>query len=342
MRTSRPAHGSRSAARGPLPPWRARARSACSQVRRWRHRPTSRPRSGRTRSTATRPPRPTSPSTRSGTTSTRPAPIYVAILPTSARDLYGGSVTELGKAIANELRRNGSYMVVSGDQWAAANYGGAISNDQAKTLASQAVDDHRNDPQAAVLQWVDQVGAAARGEPVGQTGGDGGGGAGGVIGAAAVLTALAVGGGADSMRAAAPRTAGRAPAGAGGGQGGRPGGPWPSPTTSAPSTWTPACPTPTVRRYATTPRRSTSTRRRRPPRPGQADRGPGPRWRPRGRPVRDGVDQGDPGGPPAPRAPAPLLLRPPPRPLGRGRPVGASRRRPPDGPGVRGRRPADP
>jgi hypothetical protein len=123
-------------------------------------------------------------------------PIYVAILPTSARDPYGGSVTELGRAIANELRQNGSYMVVSGNQWAAANYGGAISNDQAKTLASQAVDDHRNDPQAAVLQWVDQVGAAARGEPVGQAGGDGGGGAGGVIGAVAVLTALAVGGGA--------------------------------------------------------------------------------------------------------------------------------------------------
>jgi hypothetical protein len=122
-------------------------------------------------------------------------PIYVAILPTSARDPYGGSVTELGKAIANELRRNGSYMVISGDQWAAANFGGAISNEQAKDLASQAVDDHRNDPQAAVLQWVDQVGAAARGEPVAQAG-DGGGGAGGVIATVAVLTVLAVGGGA--------------------------------------------------------------------------------------------------------------------------------------------------
>ena len=123
-------------------------------------------------------------------------PIYVAILPTSARDPYGGSVTELGKAIANELRRNGTYMIISGDQFAAANYGDALPDGQAQTLADQAVDDHVNDPQAAVLQWVDQVGAAARGEPVAQTGGDGGGGAGGVIATVAVLTALAVGGGA--------------------------------------------------------------------------------------------------------------------------------------------------
>ena len=90
-------------------------------------------------------------------------PIYVAILPTSARDPYGGSVTELGKEIANELRQNGTYMVISGDQFAAANYGDALPDGQAQALADQAVDDHRNDPQAAVLQWVDQVGAAARG-----------------------------------------------------------------------------------------------------------------------------------------------------------------------------------
>jgi hypothetical protein len=122
--------------------------------------------------------------------------IYVAVLPTSARDGYGGSVIELGKAIANELRRNGTYMIISGDQWAAANFGGAIPNEQAKALASQAVDDHPNDPQVAVLQWVDQVGAAARGEPVGQSSGDGGGGVGSVIATVAVLTALVVGGGA--------------------------------------------------------------------------------------------------------------------------------------------------
>ena len=35
-------------------------------------------------------------------------PIYVAILPASARSGYGGSTTELGKAIAQKLRRDGT------------------------------------------------------------------------------------------------------------------------------------------------------------------------------------------------------------------------------------------
>ena len=120
-------------------------------------------------------------------------PIYIAVLPESAREGYGGSVTELGKAIANELKRNGTYMVVSGDHWAAGTYGDTIPRGEASRLASQAVDDHRNDPQAAVLQWVDGVAAAARGEPADQSGG-GGGGVG--IGAIAVLALLVVGGGA--------------------------------------------------------------------------------------------------------------------------------------------------
>jgi hypothetical protein len=120
-------------------------------------------------------------------------PIYIAILPTSARAGYGGSTTELGKAIANELRRDGTYMVVSGTQWAAGTYGDTLPRGEASKLASKAVDDHKNNPQAAVLQWVDGVSAAARGEPAAQSGG-GGGGVG--IGAIAVLALLVVGGGA--------------------------------------------------------------------------------------------------------------------------------------------------
>jgi hypothetical protein len=53
-------------------------------------------------------------------------PIYIAVLPTSARDEYGGSLEELTKAIANGVHRNGTYMVVSGDDWEAGNIGGAI------------------------------------------------------------------------------------------------------------------------------------------------------------------------------------------------------------------------
>jgi hypothetical protein len=120
-------------------------------------------------------------------------PIYIAVLPESARSGYGGSTTELGKAIANELKRDGTYMVVSGDQWAAGTYGNTLPKGEASALASKAVDDHKNDPQAAVLQWVDGVAAAARGEPADQSGG-GGGGVG--IGTIAVLALLVVGGGA--------------------------------------------------------------------------------------------------------------------------------------------------
>jgi hypothetical protein len=120
-------------------------------------------------------------------------PIYIAILPASARSGYGGSVTELGKAIANELQRNGTYMVISGNQWAAGTYGNTIPRGEASRLASTAVDDHKNNPQAAVLQWVDGVAAASRGEPADQSGG-GGGGVG--VGAIAVLALLVVGGGA--------------------------------------------------------------------------------------------------------------------------------------------------
>jgi hypothetical protein len=122
-------------------------------------------------------------------------PIYIAVLPTAARDEYGGSLEELTKAIANGVHRNGTYMVVSGSDWEAGNVGGAIPPGQASALATQAANDHRDDPEAAVLQWVDQVSSAAKGEPAAQSGGDGGGGGVG-IGTIAVLVALLVGGGA--------------------------------------------------------------------------------------------------------------------------------------------------
>jgi hypothetical protein len=122
-------------------------------------------------------------------------PIYIAILPTSAREGYGGSTTELGKAIADKLRRDGTYMVISGNQWAAGSYGNDLPRGEASRLASQAVDDHKDDPQAAVLQWVDGVAAASRGEPAAQSGGNGGG-AGGVLAGVAVVAVLVVGGGA--------------------------------------------------------------------------------------------------------------------------------------------------
>ena len=61
-------------------------------------------------------------------------------------------------------------MVISGNQWAAGTYGNTIPRGEASKLARQAVDDHKNNPQAAVLPWVDGVAAASRGEPADQSG----------------------------------------------------------------------------------------------------------------------------------------------------------------------------
>jgi hypothetical protein len=119
-------------------------------------------------------------------------PIFVAVLPDSARRETGGDLNALGGKIADELRKPGSYLVVDGIGYTAAS--SSLDRGEAERLADQAEQDHPNDADAFLGQWVDSVAAAARGEPVAQS--DGGGGAGGVIGTVAVLTVLAVGGGA--------------------------------------------------------------------------------------------------------------------------------------------------
>ena len=59
-------------------------------------------------------------------------PIYIAVLPTAARDEFGGDPLELAKAIANGVHRNGTYMVITGtNDWEAGNYGGTIPQGQA-------------------------------------------------------------------------------------------------------------------------------------------------------------------------------------------------------------------
>ena len=127
-------------------------------------------------------------------------PIYIAILPDTARDAtYGDSATRLGEEIANELQPerhlHGRSAATSSRRPATATPSPTAGPRRWPTRRST---DHASDPEAAVLP-VGRPGAAAAaagGEPVAQTSGDGGGGAGGVIGAVAVLTVLAVGGGA--------------------------------------------------------------------------------------------------------------------------------------------------
>jgi hypothetical protein len=122
-------------------------------------------------------------------------PIFVAVLPTAAREEFGNSLPTLARAIARQVGKEGSYMIVSGDDWEAGQIGTLIPRGQALALAADADRDHPRDTQAAVLQWVDQVGAAARGEAAAQSSGGGGGGGAG-IGTIAVLTVLVAGGGA--------------------------------------------------------------------------------------------------------------------------------------------------
>ncbi|HTE70481.1 MAG TPA: hypothetical protein VK942_17270, partial [Actinomycetes bacterium] len=132
-------------------------------------------------------------------------PIFIAILPDTALQDYG-SIFGLAKEIVMRVGRDGTYMVISGTRW----YAGGVRTlpaGRANTLAEQAFQNHADDPQAALLQWVDEVAAeaktasAAAGQDdtaaAGQSGGDtgGGGGGGGVLAGVAVV-ALLVGGGA--------------------------------------------------------------------------------------------------------------------------------------------------
>jgi hypothetical protein len=137
------------------------------------------------------------------------APIFIAVLPASARREAGDSTVMLAEAIAEEVAQRGAYMVVAGDQWAAGSVGGVLPDGRAKALGTEAFGAHRDDAPAALEQWVEgvareaaqpQPGGAAQGgqaEPVagGDTGGGRGGAAGTVLGVA-VVTLLLVGGGA--------------------------------------------------------------------------------------------------------------------------------------------------
>jgi hypothetical protein len=123
-------------------------------------------------------------------------PIFIAILPAAARGETGNDPVRLATEVARAVGKEGTYMVISGNQFGTGNVGDTLPDGRAEALADQAARDNEGDPEAALLQWVDGVASAARGEPAAQAGGGDGGGAGGVIAAVAVLTVLAVGGGA--------------------------------------------------------------------------------------------------------------------------------------------------
>jgi hypothetical protein len=124
-------------------------------------------------------------------------PIYIAVLPDSARAETNGNTDALGQKIVTELKEPGTYLITSGTRWTAAS--NTLNRGEARRLAGQAFADNGRNLDAALGQFINAVAAADNGEPASQSGGDGGGGGVG-IGTIAVLTALVVGGGALIFR----------------------------------------------------------------------------------------------------------------------------------------------
>ncbi|HEX8132858.1 MAG TPA: hypothetical protein VF880_05460, partial [Actinomycetes bacterium] len=134
-------------------------------------------------------------------------PIFIAVLPATARQEAGDNTVLLAKDIAGKVALPGAYMVVAGDQWAAGRIGRTLPAGRAQALGEAAFDAHRDAAPAALQQWVDGVATAAReggqaqpgGQPDTVGGGDTGGGRGGfggTIAGVAVAVLLLVGGGA--------------------------------------------------------------------------------------------------------------------------------------------------
>jgi len=116
-------------------------------------------------------------------------PLYVVILPESAKRAGGGSADGVAQAIQQRLDREGTYAVVAGDSFS----GGSTDLEGAGEQATAALEEHGEEGvTATLLDFVDRVGELrAGGDP------DAGGGGGGGVGAAVVLLPLlALGGGA--------------------------------------------------------------------------------------------------------------------------------------------------
>jgi hypothetical protein len=100
-------------------------------------------------------------------------PMYLAVLPESARDEAGGDPIAALREIARDLREPGVYAGVIGDSFRAGSLGVDVPAGQ---LARESLDAHASDGTYAVLaDFVRQVGEVREG---GGSGGDGGGGGG--------------------------------------------------------------------------------------------------------------------------------------------------------------------
>src|SRR5215218_1925126 len=126
-------------------------------------------------------------------------PLYVAVLPATAKNEGGGSAQGVAQAIAQRLDRPGTYAVIAGPSFSAGSTRGDLTGtgDQ----ATAALTEHKAEGTSAVLlDFVDRVGQLRAGRSPDSGSGDGGSGGGGGggsgVGAALLLPLLALGGGA--------------------------------------------------------------------------------------------------------------------------------------------------
>jgi hypothetical protein len=98
-------------------------------------------------------------------------PLYLAVLPRSAASEAGGDADAALREIALAVGRPGTYAAVIGDSFRAGLIGGVLPRGSAGSLAAKALDAHRGDGTAAVLEdFVRRVGDARA-----ERGDDGGG-----------------------------------------------------------------------------------------------------------------------------------------------------------------------
>src|SRR5215208_2290346 len=88
-------------------------------------------------------------------------PIYIAIVPASARGEAGGDAGEALRVLATEVGRRGAYAIVAGGQFrAGATRDTGLEEGETRRLATQASDAHPGDLDAALVDFVDRVGDA--------------------------------------------------------------------------------------------------------------------------------------------------------------------------------------
>ncbi len=101
-------------------------------------------------------------------------PMYVAVLPDSARDAAGGDPGGTLREVALGVGEPGVYAALIGDSFRAGATQGVLSTGEAGRLAADALDEHRDDGTFAVLRdFVRKVGSARRDESSGNEGGGG-------------------------------------------------------------------------------------------------------------------------------------------------------------------------